>query len=145
MTRKENATRAKYRRYLKATNHSPLLLPDAVDFADVFARCVPYDDRAKLPEPARLDPDPQYPHMPGPAIGRYLSVREPYQSWAVVPRPETVAAVKPNMLSIYGDSLSWEIVNHDNGFSLVIIRHSCIIGSRYVAYVRSASVPKADV
>lgn len=61
-----------------------------------------------------------------------------------------VVSIKPDIydrLNVLGidDTLSWKIIGHKStGWALVVLEHSAIIGSRWVAYIDPATIPEAS-
>ena len=94
----------------------PVLLPDVEDFADLFEVT---DKR-----------------------GYYcaLSKRKAgHASYRVRPTAITEEAVKENMLE--GLGIYFEAIEHGNGRTLIVATYEQIIGSRYLAYVKTGTVP----
>ena len=64
-------------------------------------------------------------------------------SLRVKPHDEILADVQENMLGIDYDSIYFEIVDHpDNGCSLVIAKYNQILGSRYLGYIQTDTIPR---
>lgn len=74
-------------------------------------------------------------------VGPFCSMRDG-GSMAVHCNEWVMDCIKRHTIIIGGDRMSFEIVNHDNGHSLVIAQHGSIIGSVWLAYIRTDSIPK---
>jgi hypothetical protein len=49
---------------------------------------------------------------------------------------------KIDLIFIEWDSLYWELIQRSNGTTLVTLKYNKIIGSRYIAIIRTDSLPK---
>ena len=110
--------------------------PDIVDFAEVLTINGPYvspkngDERRKK--------------------GIALNGRGAYISdWARLPGWRTGASVHPSdwvvrrLMDAAMEDLSmyFDVVSHENGWSLIIANYDQIIGSKWLAYVRTNTIP----
>jgi hypothetical protein len=49
--------------------------------------------------------------------------------------------IKTNMILINYDELFFEVVDHKNGWCLILVSYGQIIGNRWLAYVKKDSIP----
>lgn len=76
-------------------------------------------------------------------VGPFCSRRDG-GSMAVSCADWVLSRIRERTIIIGNDRMSFEIVDHDNGYSLVIANHSQILGSVWLAYIRTDSIPKCD-
>lgn len=63
----------------------------------------------------------------------------------VNPTPAVIDAIRTHTIDCgQRDRITFEVVEHENGWSLVIAKHSIIGGGVWLAYVRSDSVPRGN-
>lgn len=74
------------------------------------------------------------------AVGPFCSRRDG-ASMAVRCADWVLSRIKEGTIVIGDDRMSFEIVDHDNGYSLVIAQHGQICGSVWLAYIRTDSIP----
>lgn len=63
------------------------------------------------------------------------------QAINVQPTDAVMRAIKDGTITIRGDRMSYRVIDHDNGWSLVLAQHGQIIGSVWLAYIRTETVP----
>lgn len=112
-----------------------ILQPHVTTFAEVFPSFRPYDSRETCLQWIVDGRDKM-------AVSSYCVIREPHQSLNVTLADWILSRIRESMLLIPNDRLFFEIVNHDNGWSLVVVSHGVIIGSRWLAYIKTDSLPK---
>jgi len=77
------------------------------------------------------------------AVGPYCTWRDKYgQSLSVSCADWVLSRILERTIIIGEDHMSFEIVEHDNGWTLITAHHSCIIGSVWLAYIKTESLPK---
>jgi len=110
------------------------LLPDAVTFDELFT---------VIGEPQRWPFTPTIKDtMKISSWIRFRDAAHGHPVEQVKPSPEVFNALRANMLDLGSrDEVSFEIIVHDNGWALVIVEHSQIIGSRWIAYIDAATLP----
>lgn len=123
----------------------PLVFPEAKSFDDIFESFEEYD-----PSPGVMSPIvasfPCEPVMgkaePPLVVSSHCSVDggKSYRCLRVQPKSEVLGWIADNMLRI-GDQLSFKVVKRDDGTALIVVTHSCIIGSRWLALVDASTVP----
>ena len=59
----------------------------------------------------------------------------------VQPGEATRAAFTKDAFLLRGDRMTYRVIDRKNGWSLVLLHHQRIIGSRWLAYIRTESVP----
>lgn len=74
------------------------------------------------------------------SVGPFCSRRDG-GSMAVKCSPWVIDAIKAKTIIVPHDRMSFEIVDHDNGWSLVIAQHSQICGNVWLAYIRTETIP----
>lgn len=75
--------------------------------------------------------------------GRYLHFRKGQASMRVRASEEVEQYIRTQMMSIVSDShIHFEVIDHENGWSLVVVSYNIIIGNRYLAYIKTDSIPK---
>lgn len=52
-----------------------------------------------------------------------------------------LSRIKERTIVIGDDRMSFEVIDHGNGWSLVVAKHSVICGSVWLAYIKTESVP----
>jgi len=110
------------------------LLPDAVSFDELFT---------VIGEPQRWPFTPTIKDtMKISSWIRFRDAAHGHPVEQVKPSPEVFNALRANMLDLGSrDEVSFEIIVHDNGWALVLVQHSQIIGSRWIAYIDAATLP----
>lgn len=73
-------------------------------------------------------------------ISSYCLCSDEYLSLKVKPKDELVKSIEDNVIAI-DDRLYFEIINWGKK-SLVVVKYSSIIGSRWIAHIKTNSVPK---
>jgi len=81
-------------------------------------------------------------HSPG-QWGDYLArSRSGQTSLSVKPTAEVLAKIQERMIPIDYDRKYYEIVDHpDTGCSLVIAKYNQILGSHYLGYIKTETIP----
>ena len=128
--------------------------PDARTFGDIFEASTPFERGNVNPQPpagfeAHAFTFPDYLGSLGRSrvkqghaeIGGFCSVRGGQSLW-VRPRPEIIDYIREHMVFSEGERISFEIVDR-GGTALVVARNSQIIGSRWLAFIESATIPQA--
>lgn len=113
-----------------------LLLPGLSRFDQLFDR---YSfDKNELKEP------PCWYGMP---LGPYCMVRSTERGYSysvyVYPTKEVVEAIHAHMMPVSQDQLHFEIIIRDEE-ALVVVSHGQIIGSRWIAEIDPATIPKKE-
>lgn len=54
-----------------------------------------------------------------------------------------LSRIRERTIIIGGDPMSFDLVDHDNGWTLVTAHHSSIVGSVWLAYIRTSTIPTA--
>lgn len=128
-----------------------LLLPDARSFSDVLEYVREWDSSTMshhngvvprpelVPEPAKIGDN---------KVGPFCSVqiegadgKRGRRSIAVQARQAVLDVVEPRIVTP-DDRLSFEIIEHKGtGRALVLLSHSYIIGSHWLAYIDPATIP----
>jgi hypothetical protein len=77
-------------------------------------------------------------------IGTYCGVRGLGNIYSLKVRPTQMVLdfINADMISVEYDELSFEIVMRTGGEALVVVSHSKIIGSRWLALIPHSEVPK---
>lgn len=73
-------------------------------------------------------------------IGPFCSRRDG-DSLAVRCAGWVLSRIREGTIVIGGDRMHFEIVDHDNGYSLVTAQHGQICGSVWLAYIKTDSIP----
>ena len=127
----------------------PLLLPDVHDLGELVTVVRPWDYATMshrggvVPRPD-LVPEPV--DVDGSHLGPYMSIRRDGRTsgYAVVPTDTLVEALRGQLITWDGDPerLGLKVIEHkERGRALVVVEYSRIIGSRWVAYVRTDTLP----
>jgi len=66
-----------------------------------------------------------------------------YHGILVTPSDEVVQYFRDHVLHVPCDTLSFKVVVRDNGTALIIMNHSQIIGSHWLALVDADTIPRA--
>jgi len=75
-------------------------------------------------------------------IGPYCMWRDHYEnSFSVSCADWVLSRLKERTISLENNSMFFEIISHDNGWSLVTCSHNLILGSVWIAYIRTNSIP----
>lgn len=123
-------------------NGRALLYPYADRFDDLFVDVQPYNRNTPREETviAKM------------GAGRYpgditdfmvFSSNGVHEMARVRVQPAVVEGLRGSMLDIENDSIHFKVIHHEStNRALVIAMHSQILGSRYLAYVASASLPE---
>lgn len=116
----------------------PIAQPHAEKFSDVFTDYAPFIQDGRSPfTPPILEHDKSRMR-----IGPYLHFREHKRpSLFVAVAGWVLSRLRERTVIIDNDSIDFEIIDHRNGWSLVVAGHSLIIGSTYLAYIRTDSLP----
>lgn len=112
----------------------PVEMPGALSFTDLF--------------PAMLNKSKSWPVDPSRTdsmrIGNMLSLRHrtrPYAFGRVTISDAVLETVQRCMLNVENDRTHFEAIDHGNGFALIVISYGSILGSRWLAYVKTDTVP----
>ena len=127
----------------------PLTFPEAKRWEDLFEEAIPHDPRPGVFAPILVEwPCPDQHGRPEPPLqlSSFCAVdgRPGYQCLQVKPKQEVIDWISDNMLRI-SDHLSFRVVIREGGEALVVVSHSCIIGSRWLALIDADSVPDGTV
>ena len=77
------------------------------------------------------------------AVGPYCMYRDHYnKSMSVSCADWVLSRICERTIIIGDDRMSFELIDHDNGWTLVTANHSCILGSVWLAYIKTDSIPK---
>jgi hypothetical protein len=78
------------------------------------------------------------------AVGPFCSVssEKGYRFFSVSCADWVLSRIRERTIIIGGDTMSFEVIDHRNGWSLVTAHHGQILGSVWLAYIRTDSVPK---
>ncbi len=130
------------RRYGRAGYTSkPLAFPDAKSFDELFTSYAPWNSAlSRRPTRQAIEGIKMGKHG---MIGPYLSMRGG-NSLAVKPNAAVIDFVKNNMLPIVEDHIHFEIIDRGEGESLVTASYNKIIGSRWLALIKTSTVPRVD-
>jgi len=74
-------------------------------------------------------------------IGSYCMLRGG-NALRVKPNQKLVRGIEESMIAIEYERTHFEIIDHDDGRSLVVCSHGQIIGSRWLARIDSKTVPR---
>lgn len=96
-----------------------------------------YDDAKAIMEGGRAKRKHRDESM---TLGPFLSIRDG-KSLSVSCADWVLSRVRERTIIVPGDTMSFEIVNHDNGWSLVTAQHSQILGSVWLAYIKTETIP----
>ncbi len=123
----------------------PLAYPNAKRWDDLFEATTPLDPKPGILAPILVEwPCPDQHGRPEPPLQLSsfcaISGRPEYQCLRVKPKQEVIDWIRDNMLRI-NDHLSFKVVIREDGEALVVVSHSCIIGSRWLALIDSTTVP----
>ena len=55
-----------------------------------------------------------------------------------------LSRIAERTIIVPGDRMSFEIVDHENGWSLVVANHGSILGSVWLAYIKTDSIPSLE-
>lgn len=130
--------------------YRPVLLPDAASFEDVL----------EYVEERNLSTEPITHERPKPAatigeneVSFFCSYRVAVGGLSTAMRASRTFDVRPTQAALDAvagrivtpdDTLSWRIVEHDNGRALVILEHGYILGSHWLAYIDARTIPAPD-
>ena len=116
----------------------PLAQPHVVSFDQCFDDSRPWNYDSKANENHRLliDKVGKLTIMP------YCAVRgtQPYRSLSVIPADWVYSRIAENMINI-DDRVTFELIGHDNGWALLVAHYNKILGSAWLAYIRTDSIP----
>lgn len=119
--------------------YKPLAQPHAEHFFDVFPAWEPWQFNAKQGISAQWLTDSDGERM---AVGPYCSWRDHYDDPKAVRCADWVLSrLRERTLIIPNDQMSFDMVSHDNGWTLVTAHHSSILSSVWLAYIRTDSIP----
>lgn len=71
----------------------------------------------------------------------HVSARGETRYFDVNASAEILAFIDEEMIRVEWDTLNFEIIRWDDGFSLVVVKHGKIIGDRWLAVIRTDSIP----
>lgn len=112
--------------------------PQIDNFGDLFHVCSATKDEAKKPEPRKILLDNGKPSKM--TVGSFIMMRDG-NSFYAAPKDCILSEVKRSMIIIDYDELFFEIIDHENGWSLVVVSYNQIIGTRWLAYIKTKSIP----
>jgi len=132
----------------------PLLFPDVTDINKLFDRIVPAaaskPDDATRPAAYYLVDGGELPHSaaqrkPGDVpFGPYCyrhTLEQGYLSYDVHPTLELATCLQRRMIWVAYDAIHFKIVDHKDNMSLVVASYSQILGTHWLSYVRTDSIP----
>ncbi len=64
-----------------------------------------------------------------------------HESLAVRCADWVMSRIRERTIIIGGDSMSFDLIDHDNGWTLVTAHHSSILSSVWLAYIKTDSIP----
>lgn len=142
-----DAVEAERQAFIDRADYHRILLPEAKAFGDLFSAHEPWDGHEIKPRhiPAET-PDATawersaWRNDGRNEIGPYLYFRDHRPSMAVRATDAVMEVVTPRLVTP-DDTLSFEIVEHESGFALVILSHGYIIGSHWLAYIYPDTIP----
>lgn len=114
----------------------PMALPHLETFAELFTDAKPFDAKTSFSDV----------EIPGRSqkIGSYICWRDNYQSsMSGRPADTVLSRIVEGMIDVENDRTHFELVNHDNGWTLVLVSYGQILGSLWLAYIRTDSIPKS--
>jgi hypothetical protein len=114
----------------------PLLFPDAKKFSDIFENHS-FDTENK---PLRRMWTHKSSHIPTLKLGAWTSVDDG-PAMLVNPHPSVAAAVD-KALVVGDDETYWKLTRRSGGSTLVTVQYNHIIGSRWIALIRTSTIPK---
>ena len=112
-------------------NGREINFPEAQKFSDLFARI---DSRIEDHNPAGLIKISSYCALSGQDFD--------YSSIEVEPAKQLIDWVVEHMLYIEHDDITFSIVRHDEKNALVLAKYGQIIGSSYLAYIDTSTIPE---
>lgn len=164
MTTKTEAREAYIRETVPAMGKR-ICLPDVTKFSELFAHATPWNFNDKA-EQAKRKADPYYrrdhergvpfnpdaPFGKGHArrwrdtsmIGTFCTVvtKDARRSYDVTPSAAVIDAIRMGTIDCgMNDSFSFEVIDHGEGLALVVASHGLIIGSLWLAYIDTDSLP----
>lgn len=108
-----------------------LLLPEVVDFDELFKVT---GEKQRWPFNATRKNTSK--------ISSWLRFRHG-KNIEVKPSVEVLRAVRDNMLDLEErDEIYFEVIEHENGWALVIAQYNLIIGSHWIAYIDASTLPE---
>ena len=126
-----------------ATLYKPVMRADVTRFDEIFDAATEYD-APDAPKSRSWIGDGTRPPIP---VGPYCPIRKlggGHGSLAVSCRDWVLSEIDRNMLAIDNDSLHFGIVEHEGGWSLVYVSYNVIIGDRWLAYIKTDTIPSTD-
>jgi len=78
-------------------------------------------------------------------VGPFCSVSpldSPNRYFSVSCADWVLSRIKESTIIIGGDTMSFHVIDHGNGWSLVVAQHGQILGSVWLAYIKTDSIPK---
>lgn len=120
--------------------YKPLAFPDALRFDELFESATPYDGQSRTVTHRRSGRDRAT--VTSYCTGR--GAKGEHFALNVQPRRKVLDFINAEMLVVANDSIHFQVVDHDGGFSLVIVSYGQMIGSRWLAYVETASIPREE-
>ena len=75
-------------------------------------------------------------------VGPYCSRRDG-DSFSVRCADWVLSRIRERTIIVPNDRMSFELVDHDNGWTLVIVNHGQILGGVWLAYIKTDSIPVA--
>lgn len=126
-----------------ATLAKPLMQPHVESFKDFFPRHSDYkDDGGPNGKTIRVGDGLTGKEFDW-RIGPYCILRRNGRCYSLhVDLADCVLSrVRESMLPIENDTIYFEVVEHNNGWALVVANYNVIIGSHYLGYVRTDTVP----
>ena len=115
--------------------YKPVAQPHAETFQECFDAFERYTTDTKI-EPRYLVDGKERMH-----VGPYCVWRDHYRSFAVRCADWVLSRIRERTILVDNDRMHFELVDHDNGYTLVVASHGQIIGSLYLAYIRTDSIP----
>jgi hypothetical protein len=111
----------------------PLACPKVTTFAELFPKSAKYEyPKTKFPKRVASN---------GMLVGNYCMHRDG-ESLDVQCADFVIEAIGQRTISIANDELYFDLVDHNNGWTLVVVNYNQIIGNFYLAYIKTDSIPK---
>ena len=102
-----------------------LAFPDMTDFSELFGN---------------QEPKQNYEFAEKSVISNWLLFSDHHSEYRQ-PTDKTLQYVRANMLPVDYDSIYFEVINREDGTSLVTAKYNQILGSRWLAFVDTETIP----
>lgn len=141
MNAKQKRTHARFQRNAKANLGHELVFPNLTRLADLFDEVREWEkDAPDLRPVQKLTPG----RRASAVVGNYCIVRglNGHEPGLQVRASEMLVTwLRANMIDVDYDRFHFGLVDHGNGFALLYVSYGQIIGSRWLAYIESATIP----